>query len=91
MPLPPLHKNSGRISWDWQARRLLVRLTIAEDPEKPLLLRTWAITTEAGRAQEDFFFKLSRLVLEFDDGERQASWNLVVGPVNLRLAFINKH
>lgn len=90
MPLEPLHKNSGRMSWDWRIRRLFISLTIAEDPAKPLLLRTWARPTADGKEQVMFIFKLSRSVREDDTGGLQAAWSLVVGPVCLHLAIINK-
>lgn len=90
MPLEPLHKNSGRMSWDWRIRRLFISLTIAEDPAKLLLFRTWGRTTADGKEQEAFLFKLSRSVHEYETGELQAAWAILIGPVCLQLALINK-
>lgn len=91
MPLEPLHNNSGRMSWDWRIRRLFISLTLAEDPSKPLPLRTWGRETADGKEQESFFFKLSRSVREYETGERQAAWALLIGPICLHVALINKH
>ncbi len=90
MPVEPLHKNSGRMSWFWRIRRLFIELTVAEDPSKPLLLRTWGRETADGKEQEAFIFKLSRSVREYEDGERQSAWALVIGPLCLHLALLNK-
>lgn len=79
------------MSWDWRIRRLLISLTIAEDPAKPLLLRTWGRATADGKEQEAFLFKLSRSVREGKTGERQGAWAILIGPVCLHLALINKH
>jgi hypothetical protein len=78
------------MSWDWRIRRLFISLIIAEDPEKPLMLRTWGRTTVDGKEQEAFILKFSRSVREYDSGERQSAWALLIGPVCLHLALINK-
>lgn len=85
MAFEPLHKNTGSMARDWRIGRLFVSVNVAEDPAKPLLLRNWA--KQEGRTQRDVFFDISRVTYEYEDGSRQKSVNVIVGPLSLWLAI----
>lgn len=87
--LPELHKNSGRLSFDWNFWRLYLTVSVAEDPKKPLLLRTWARQRDEGMHQTEMLFEFARITCEFDDGTRQKAWKIIIGPFCLWLALMN--
>ena len=88
MALEQLHKNTGSMARDWRFGRLFVSVIVAEDPAKPLLLRNWSKQEKEGRTQRDMLFDISRITHEYDDGSRQKSVNIIVGPLSLWLAIL---
>ena len=88
MALEPLHKNTGSMARYWRIGRLFVAVNVAEDPAKPLLLRNWSKQEKEGRTQRDMLIDISRITHEYEDGSRQKSVNIIVGPLSLWLAIL---
>jgi hypothetical protein len=81
--LPPLHKHTGRLSWELAFAGLLIVIKLAEDPAKPLLLRCWAHQSADRTEQTDLWFSLVRVHRVFEDGERVRCWRLNAGPLSV--------
>lgn len=86
--LPPLHKHTGRLSWELAFAGLLIVIKLAEDPSRPLALRCWARQSADHTKQTDLWFSLVRVHRLFPDGERVSCWRLNLGPVSV---WVGRH
>lgn len=90
MSLKPLHKHSGRLKKTWKIGRLLVMIKIAEDPSRPLILRTWGRLDSKTDTVYTTIFGVNMVTHEYgDDGSIQKAMNIILGPVSLWLAIIS--
>lgn len=73
--MKPLHKNTGKYNRDTLLfNRLFLHFNIAEDPDRPLWRRTWAVDIDGLRSE----FLLS-LKITYDDAG-QKLYLLYIGP-----------
>lgn len=81
--MPPLHKHTGRLSWEIAIAGVQITIKLAEDPSRPLPLRCWAHQNADRNRQTDLWFSVVRVHRQYPEGDTVSVWRLNAGPLTV--------